>query len=96
MRDQVKSLIILGPVWLFQLWLLATFRSKHDAFLHEDFEEAYKERSTKGIRLATLRFKEVNKTSQVIFSETFNVFLNCSVLTPSLAPFSTRRCGPKG
>jgi len=45
-RDKVKSLIIPGPVWLFQLWFLATFRSKLDAFLPGDFEEAYKERST--------------------------------------------------
>ena len=86
-RDQVKSLIIHGLVWLFQLWLLAIFRSKLDACLPKDFIEAYKERSTEGIGLAMFRYKE-NKTSQTLFSEALNVFLNCSVFTPSLAPFS--------
>jgi len=42
MRSQVKSLIIPGPIWLFQLWLSATFGSDLDAFLSKDFKEARK------------------------------------------------------
>jgi len=39
MRDQVDSIIIPGPIWLFQLWLLATFRTHLNdiVFLPEDF-----------------------------------------------------------
>jgi hypothetical protein len=40
-----------------------------------------------------LRYKE-NKPSQDLFSEAFNVFLNCDVFMPSFAPFMTRTCGP--
>lgn len=73
MRNQAKSLIIPGPLWLFQLWILATLRPNLDVFLPQDFEEAYKERSSGGARLALLQHREMNKTRKVIFSEAFNV-----------------------
>jgi hypothetical protein len=94
MRDQVESLIIPGPIWLFQLWLLVTFRSKLTAiaFLPEDFEEAYDKRPTEGIGLALFRYKET-RTSQTLFSDAFKVFMDCDIFTSYLAPFSTRTCG---
>jgi hypothetical protein len=92
--ETLKSLIIPGPIWLFQLWLSATFGSDLDAFLPKDFEGAHKPRSTKGIGLAMLRYRE-SKTNQIQFSEAFNVFLNCHVFTPSLASFLKRTCGPE-
>ena len=91
-RDQVNSLIIPSPMWLFQLWLFATFGSELGAFLSRDFEEAYKDMSAEGIGFSMLRYNE-NKTSQALFSEAFNVFLSCNVFTPCLAPFLTRTCG---
>jgi len=44
-----SSLIIPGPIWLFQLWLLATFKTKLKVFPPTDFTEAYNNRSTEGI-----------------------------------------------
>jgi len=93
MRNQVDNLIIPGPIWLFQLWLLATFKSKLNAFLPNDFEEVYTKRYTEGAGLALFRNKE-NETSQVLFSEAFKLFMDCDVFMPSLAPFSKRTCGP--
>lgn len=55
MRNQDFFLIIPGLLWLFQLLLLATFRPNLDVFLPQDFQEAYKERSTEGVGLAMLR-----------------------------------------
>jgi len=92
MRDQFNTLIIPGPIWVFQLWLLATFRSKLSTYLPEDFEEAYSERPTEGAGLALFRHNE-DRTSQVLFSEAFQVFMDCDIFTPSLAPFSRRTRG---
>ncbi|AES75747.1 hypothetical protein MTR_6g057590 [Medicago truncatula] len=61
-RDQVEGLIFPSPIWLFQLWLRATFPSKLNASLPEDFEEAYNKRPTEGVVLAFFRYKE-NETS---------------------------------
>jgi len=36
MKTQGKSLLVYGPTWLFQFWLIATFKSKLDIFLPED------------------------------------------------------------
>ena len=94
MSDQVESLIIHGFIWLFQLWLLATFKSKltDTFFLLEDFEETYDKRSTEGFGLELFRYKET-KTSQKLFLEAFKFFLDCDIFTPYLSPFSTRTCG---
>jgi hypothetical protein len=94
MRDQVDSLIILGPIWLFQLWLRATFLSKLKASLPEDLEEAYNKRPTERVGLSLFQYKE-NETSQILFSEAFKVFMGCDVFTSSFDPFSKRTCGPE-
>ena len=51
-----SSSIIPSPIWLFQLWLLATFRTKLKVFLPTDITKAYNSRSTEGIGLAMLRY----------------------------------------
>ena len=78
-----SSLIIPGPIWLFQLWLLATFRTKLAVFLPTNFTKAYEDRSTEGISLAMLRYG--NKNSQELFSIAYEALLGCEVFTPSLA-----------
>ena len=35
-----------------------------------------------------------NRSSQYLFSIAYNAFLSCYVFTPSMAPFTTRTCGP--
>jgi len=87
-----SSLIIPGLIWLFQLWLLATFRTKLAVFLPTNFTKAYEERSIEGIGLAMLRYG--NKNSQELFSIAYEALLGCEVFTPSLAPFTTRFRGP--
>jgi uncharacterized protein (DUF3820 family) len=47
-----SSLIIPGPIWLFQLWLLATFRTKLAITLPPSCSKAYEERSIEGTGLA--------------------------------------------
>jgi len=84
-----NSLIIPGPILLFQLWLLAAFRTKLKVFLTTDFIEAYNNRSTEGIGLAMLQYG--NKD---LFSIAYEAFLGCDTFTPSLAPFTNRVCGP--
>jgi len=95
MRDQVNGIIIPGPIWLFQLWLLATFRKQLEdsIFLPEDFQEAHDQRSTEGIGLALLQHREKDP-DHYLFLKIFTIFMNCDVFTPSLAPFLTRTCGP--
>ena len=83
-----SNLIIHGPIWLFQIWLLATFRTQLAAHFPTTFAKAYENRSIEGIGLAMLRFG--NKNSQDIFSITYEALLKCDVFTPSLAPFTTR------
>lgn len=87
-----SSLIIHGPIWLFQLWLLASFREKLKVFLPSDFKEAYKNKSTEGIGLTMVRCESRN--SKELFATTFEALLGCDVFTPSLDPFTTRTCGP--
>jgi len=88
------SLIIPGPIGMFQLWLLATFRTKlgDDVFLPTDFQEKYNNRSTEGIGLALLRYRSTN--SKELFTIAYEALLNCDVFTPALAPFSSKTCGP--
>jgi len=87
-----SSLIIPGPIWLFQLWLFATFRTKLAVFLPTNFTKTYEDISTEGIGLAMLRHG--NRSSQELFSIPYKTFLGCDVFTPSLAPFTTRDRGP--
>ena len=87
-----SSLIIPGPIWLFQLWLLATFRTKLAVFLPTNFTEAYENRSTEGIGLAMLR--QGNGSSQELFSIAYKALLGYDVFSPSLAPFAIRVRGP--
>lgn len=86
------SLIIPGPIWLFQLWLLATFRTKLGVTLPSDFTAACEGRSIEGIGLAMLRHS--HRSSADLFSMAFNVFLSCDLFTPSMAPFMNRTHGP--
>jgi len=83
-----SSLIIPEPIWLFQLWLHATFRTKLAVFLPTNFTKAYEDRSIEGIGLAMLRHG--NRSSQELFSIAYKAFLGCDVFSPSLAPFTTR------
>ena len=76
-----SSLIILGPIWLFQLWLLATFRIQLAVHPLAAFAKAYEDRATEGIGLAMFRFG--NKSSKEIFSITYETLLKCDVFTPS-------------
>jgi len=87
-----SSLIISGPIWLFQLWLLATFRTQLAVHPPAAFAKAYEDRATEGIGLAMFRFR--NKSSKEIFAITYETLLRCDVFTSSLAPFATRVCGP--
>jgi len=79
-------------VWLFQLWLLATFKTKLAITLLGRLSKAHKERSIERIGLAMLQYG--NRSSPDLFSIAYNVFLSCDVFTPSMAPFTTRTRGP--
>jgi len=83
-----SSLIIPGPIWLFQLWLLATIRTKLTVSLPTNFTKAYEDRSTERIGLVMLRYG--NRSSRELFSIAYEAFLGCDVFSPSLAPFTTR------
>jgi len=86
------SLIIPGSIWLFQLWLLATFKTKLAISLPFNLSKAHEERSIEGIGLAMLQYG--NRSSQDLFCIAYNALLNCDVFTPSMAPFTTRTRGP--
>jgi hypothetical protein len=86
------SLITPGPIWLFQLWLLATFRTKLAITLPTHLSKACEDSSIEGISLAMLRYG--NRTSQDLFSIAFNALLRCDVFTPAMAPFAIRSRGP--
>jgi hypothetical protein len=81
-------LIIPGPIWLFQLWLLATFRTKLAISLLTHLSKAYEDRSIEGIGLAILQYG--NRSSQDLFSIAYNALLGCDVFTPTMAPFAIR------
>jgi len=86
-------LIIPGPVWLFKLWLLATFREKLKVFIPIDFENAHANRSTEGLGLAMLVHE--NWGSQDLFRIAYEALSGCYTFTPLLAPSSNRTCGPE-
>jgi hypothetical protein len=86
------SLIIPGPIWLFQLWLLATFKRKLAITLPNRFKKAYEDSPIEGIGLAMLQYG--NRTSQDLFSIAFNTLLECDTFTPAMAPFTVRLRGP--
>jgi len=86
------SLIIPGPIWLFQLWLLATFKTKLAISLPSNLSKAHEERFIEGIGLAMLQYG--NRSSQDLFSISYNALLNCDVFTPSMALFTIRTRGP--
>jgi len=87
-----SSLIIPGSIWLFQLWLLTTFRTQLAVHPLVAFAKAYEDRATEGIGLAMFRFG--NKSSKEVFAITYEFLLKCDVLTFSLVPFTIRVCGP--
>lgn len=87
-----SSLIIPGPIWLFQLWLLATFRTKLAISLPTNLLKAYEERSTEGIGFSMLQYG--NRNSQELLSIAYDALLRCDVFTPPVAPFTTRIRGP--
>jgi len=87
-----SSLIIPGPIWLFQLWLLATFKEQLKVTTPTDLQNAYDNKSTEGLVLAKLRRK--NWGSQDLFRIAYEALLGCDTFTPLLAPFSNRTCGP--
>jgi len=86
------SLIIPGSIWLFQLSLLATFKTKLTINLPPNLSKGHEERSIERICLAMLQYD--NWSSQDLFSIAYNALLNCDVFTPSMAPFTTRIRGP--
>jgi len=69
------SLIIPGPIWLFQLWLLATFKTKLAINLPPSLSKALEERSIEGIGLAILQYG--NRIWQDLFSIAYNALLSC-------------------
>ncbi|XP_039687867.1 uncharacterized protein [Medicago truncatula] len=87
-----SSLIIPGPIWLFQLWLLATFRTKLAVHLPPALSKAYDNRSIEGLGLAMLQYG--NRSSPDLFAVACNAFLGCTSFTSSMAPFTTRSRGP--
>ncbi|XP_039686475.1 uncharacterized protein [Medicago truncatula] len=87
-----SSLIIPGPIWLFQLWLLATFRTKLAVHLPPALSKAYDNRSIEGLGLAMLQYG--NRSSPDLFVVAYNAFLGWTSFTPSMAPFTTRSHGP--
>jgi hypothetical protein len=88
----IGSLIIPGPIWLFQLWLLATFRTKLAISLPTHLSKAYEDRHIEGIGLAMHQYG--NRSSQDLFSIAYNALLGCDVFTPAMAPFAIRSRGP--
>jgi len=72
------SLIIPGPIWLFQLWLLATFETKHAISLPSKLSKAHEERSIEGIGLAMLQYgreKTLTPNTQcVIFNQILHIY----------------------
>ena len=87
------NLVVSGPIWLFQLWLLAIFGSKLASILPSSYTSAYSDKTTEGIGLAMFH-PDGNKSSQQLFENAYTTLLDCPIFTPMMAPFTTRKYGP--
>lgn len=83
-----------GPIWLLQLWLLATFESRLNLIIPDMILPSLENRRTEGIRLAQLRNQEINIPAEEAFSAHYEMFFKCDTFVPSMAPFVERTHGP--
>jgi len=57
-------------------------------------KEEVASRRTEGTILAYLRRREINPSTEQVFREYFNIFLQCDSFDPTMAPFISRNVGP--
>ncbi|CAJ2642321.1 unnamed protein product [Trifolium pratense] len=65
-----------GPFWLLQLWLTATFHAELDLFLPEPYYEESRTRQIEGTRLARMVPRERGLSYDVAFQQYFNPFVD--------------------
>jgi len=66
-----KSLLISGPIWLFQLWFTATFEPKLHTFVPKDYAEGVNHRRVKGTSLALLTRRRIGCSTKDLFLRLF-------------------------
>jgi hypothetical protein len=82
-----KSLVLSGPLWLFQLWLVATFEKQLKFYTPKILKDEIDGRTIEVTRLAYLKRREINLSQTELFSRYFKVFLNYDSFDPTMAPF---------
>jgi len=90
-----KTLVLSGPWWLLQLWLVATFEKRLKFYTPPFHNYEINGRRIKGVRLANLKKRLTTCSTVEIFSQYFNVFSNCDTFESTMAHFADCKLGPK-
>jgi len=93
--DEGKTLNLAGPWWFFQLWLIATFEAKINFHIPPVHDKEFDSQKIEGFRLAHLTKKSAGQSSVDDFLEYYDVFSKCDIFEPTMAPFVSRKLGPK-
>ncbi|KAI5389696.1 hypothetical protein KIW84_075116 [Lathyrus oleraceus] len=89
------NLLLIGPFWLLQLWLNATFEANlpNKGLIDEDIEEI-KHMRVEGPRLAQLTPRDEGQALQSTFMSYIMMFAKSHNFTSSMTPFALRKVGP--
>jgi hypothetical protein len=89
-----SGFLVVGPFWLLQLWLNATFEKELELFLPADYEVEARRRQVEGTRLVRLASLPRNLNYEQQFFRYFKIFLNLKTFKKEHAPFIERIIGP--
>ncbi|KAL6551057.1 hypothetical protein OROMI_021545 [Orobanche minor] len=89
-----KGFQIVGPFWLLQLWLNATFTDELNLGIGTDYLEKVNKRDFEGFRLVHLLPRHIGVTSKIIFMRYMRIFMNIKKFKPQYAPWMERKTGP--
>jgi hypothetical protein len=91
-KDGSKFTVV-GPIWLLQLWLNATFETELGLIVPSDYQQEVDDREIEGQRLARLVPRSLDQDCRNLFLKYMKMFLNFDQFLPCHAPFIERKYG---
>src|SRR4051812_34243844 len=92
LHETPKQLSLLGPYWLLQHWLNATFESQIGYTVSRSVLEVMYDRRVEGVKLSFQTPQDESNRPNLI--KYVKVFSECKTFIASMAPFSNRCFGP--
>lgn len=88
-----KALNLLGPMWLLQHWLNATFEYQLGYLVLECILQLNEDRPIEWARLALMTCQKT--PNKHLFTKYLNMFIEAEKYAPGMAPFADRSLDPK-